>query len=124
MLEATAQHSSPESLLDRSSSDWTIVHIDLDYFINDFNGASRGPGYIPSPALRTMAAVKLDRFFVALAKADIQVDRWIIATSPGFCSAYHWEWLLREIERNIEEYEGRSVIEAASRCQRANPAIG
>lgn len=101
--------SSPETVLHKNSSDWTIIHIDLDYFINDFNGASRGASYTPDPALRTKAAEKLERFFDALAKADISVDRWIIATSPGFCSAYHWEWLFSEIEQNIQEYEGRPV---------------
>lgn len=98
--------SRPDKVLHKNCSGWTIVHIDLDYFINDFNGANRGTGYTPQPALRTMAADKLECFFDALAKADISVDRWIIATSPGFCSAYHWEWLLWEIEQNIEEYEG------------------
>jgi hypothetical protein len=116
--------SSPDQVLHQNSPGWTIVHIDLDYFINDFNGAHRGTGYTPQPALRTTAAGKLECFFAALAKAEINVDRWIIATSPGFCSAYHWKWLLLEIELNIEEYEGRSVIDRASRCQRANPARG
>jgi hypothetical protein len=98
--------SSPEKVLLKSSSGWTIVHIDLDYFINDFNGNSRGTHYTPDPALRAKAADKLARFFDALAKANISVERWIIATSPGFCSAYHWEWLLSEIEQNIVRYEG------------------
>jgi hypothetical protein len=101
--------SSPKTVLRKKTSDWTIVHIDLDYFINDFNGASRGATYTPDPALRENATGKLERFFDALANADVKVERWIIATSPGFCSAFHWEWLLSQIEQRIHEYEGRPV---------------
>jgi hypothetical protein len=109
--------SSAEKISCENSSNWVIVHIDLDYFINDFNGASRGPDYAPDPVLRTRAAEKLDRFFVALANADISVDRWIIATSPGFCSAYHWVWLLSKIEENIGKYEGGSGDNRDRLCQ-------
>jgi hypothetical protein len=101
--------SSPEEVLNRYRSDWTIIHIDLDYFINDFNGASRGADYRPDPALRTKAEGKLERFFDALAKSGIKADRWMIATSPGFCSAFHWEWLLSEIRRKIDGYERQPV---------------
>ncbi len=98
---------SPEAALEDIPSGWVIVHIDLDYFINDFNGASRGADYTPAPALRREAEEKLQRFFGALAKAGVRVDRWILATSPGFCSACHWEWLLAAIQLNIAEIEAR-----------------
>jgi len=78
-----------------------IVHIDLDYFINDFNGASRGDSYIPDPQLRVAALRKLDRFFASLRRTARGIDRWIVGTSPGFCSAYHWQWLLTQIEERI-----------------------
>lgn len=84
-----------------------VIHIDLDYFINDFNGASRGATYVPDPALRDNATKKLEGFFGALANSDIIVERWIIATSPGFCSAYHWKWLLKELEQRIGAYGNR-----------------
>jgi len=99
----------PERVLDEKASGWTIIHLDLDYFINDFNGSSRDAGYIPEPALRTSAAEKMDRFFDVLANVGLGVDRWIIATSPGFCSAYHWEWLLSEIDLHIREYENAAA---------------
>jgi hypothetical protein len=99
--------SSPEVVLDSTPQGWTLVHIDLDYFINDFNGASRGENYIPDPTLHTVARAKINRFFQALAKLNPTVDRWMIGTSPGFCSAYHWEWLLSEIEKGIQEFDER-----------------
>jgi hypothetical protein len=99
----------PERVLDEKASDWTLIHIDLDYFINDFNGSTREVGYVPGPALRTRAAKRMNRFFEALANVGPSVDRWIIATSPGFCSAYHWEWLLSEIDLHIREYENAAT---------------
>lgn len=96
--------SSPNTIVQIQPSTRAIIHIDLDYFINDFNGANRGITYVPDPALRDNATKKLEDFFGALANSEIIVERWIIATSPGFCSAYHWEWLLTEIEQRIEAY--------------------
>jgi hypothetical protein len=98
----------PERVLDESSCGWTIIHIDLDYFVNDLDGCTRAVGYIPNPGLRIRAAKKLERFFEALTNVGPKVDRWIIATSPGFCSAYHWEWLLSEIDLRIRAYETTS----------------
>lgn len=92
----------PARVLDGIPGGWIIVHIDLDYFINDFNGASRGPDYIPNEAVRTRACEKIKHFFGALNGLKGRVDRWIIATSPGFCSAFHWEWLLTELKKEIE----------------------
>jgi hypothetical protein len=97
--------SNPDQVLDGTPRGWTMVHIDLDYFINDFNGASRGENYMPDPALRTEAEKKMDRFFESLARLNPAVDRWMIATSPGFCSAIHWEWLLSSIESRILQFQ-------------------
>ena len=95
--------SNPETLLRTMPNAWTIIHIDLDYFINDFNGASRGASYVPGPELRTIALEKMDRFFAAVQKRCPAIDRWIIATSPGFCCSCHWEFLLSELRRRIVE---------------------
>tara|TARA_R110001606_G_scaffold395569_3_gene568053 strand:- start:1355 stop:2365 length:1011 start_codon:yes stop_codon:yes gene_type:complete len=79
-----------------------IVHIDLDYFINDFNG---NVGEMPkksSNALRSEALGLLTDFFDNLTLADVKVERWIIATSPGFCSARHWQWLLEQLSTRID----------------------
>lgn len=99
--------SSAEGVLDTAPHTWTVVHVDLDYFINDFNGVSRGPDYVPDPFLRRDAQRKLHAFFRALAVRDLIVDRWLIGTSPGFCSAYHWEWLLAELAGRIDEFAAR-----------------
>lgn len=79
-----------------------VVHIDLDYLINDFNGNPCDRGWSPAAHLTELAGRKLDAFFDALLGITARVDRWIVATSPGFCSAYHWAWLLERIERGIE----------------------
>jgi hypothetical protein len=79
-----------------------VVHIDLDYLINDFDGNPCDRGWSPAPNARELASRKLDAFFDALLAIPLHVDRWIVATSPGFCSACHWAWLLESIERGIE----------------------
>jgi hypothetical protein len=100
---------SPERVLDGVPRAWTIIHIDLDYFINDFNGASHGESYAPDPLLRVQATEKLNRFFHSLTTLNPIVDRWLIATSPGFCSGCHWKWLLAEIEERIHAFQSAQV---------------
>ncbi len=100
----------PDLVLDGAPQVRTLVHIDLDYFINDFNGASRGEDYVPDPELHFQALQKMDRFFQALTRLNRCVDRWFIATSPGFCSAYHWEWLLSELEIRIRRFTGAQTV--------------
>lgn len=81
-----------------------FVHIDLDYFINDYNGnlgVNARPPYLSTP----MAVERLDAFFAAVARSGRRVERWIVATSPGFCSGRHWAWLLDEIARRAERLE-------------------
>jgi hypothetical protein len=97
--------SNPEAVLDRLPRTWTLLHVDLDYFINDFNGSSRGTEYVPHADLQTIALEKMNRFFNALARLNLRIDRWIIATSPGFCSAYHWDVLLSEIDSRIHDFK-------------------
>jgi len=91
----------PAKVLAAMPSGRVVVHVDLDYLINDFNGNS-GERWAPDPDARDAASRKLDEFFDALAAASVHVDRWIVATSPGFCSAYHWAWLLESIESRID----------------------
>jgi len=79
-----------------------LVHIDLDYFINDFNGNVGQHREIADSDLVFAAWQKMNAFFDALNTFVPSVERWIIATSPGFCSARHWRWLLRELEVRIE----------------------
>lgn len=82
-----------------------IIHIDLDYFINDFNGSFRGDDYCPDTSLRVIAQQRIDRFFTGLSSLDRPVVRWLIATSPGFCCAQHWEWLIANLRSRIEAFE-------------------
>lgn len=86
-----------------------IVHIDLDYFINDFNG-NGWQRFSPS-SNHLMQAVhrKMLSFFEEVDHLAPSVDRWIIATSPGFCSGYHWGWLLAEVARGIKTFNSRRV---------------
>jgi len=79
-----------------------IVHIDLDYFINDFNGNPGTACALPDPQKLTRARRLMDHFFAAMQPIASRVERWIVATSPGFCSAFHWRWLLTEIEDRID----------------------
>jgi hypothetical protein len=80
-----------------------VVHIDLDYFINDFNGNPWDSGLPAKAILRSQALRKMDCFFTALQGTGATVEQWIVATSPGFCSAEHWDWLLTEIGRRVEQ---------------------
>lgn len=82
-----------------------LVHIDLDYFVYDFDGSTRPEDYTPDPVLMVDARLKMDRFFASLRRFMPRVDRWFIATSPGFCSAYHWNDLLAELEKRIKQFE-------------------
>ena len=77
-----------------------IVHIDLDYFINDFNG---NIGVEPPniDEVREQALRRMDDFFRALKGTGRPIERWIMATSPGFCAARHWEWLLDHLTVRI-----------------------
>lgn len=79
-----------------------IVHIDLDYFINDYNGNIGTTPAMPIEKLRERASLLLTTFFEEIRTTGTIVERWIIATSPGFCSARHWRWLLDELSKNIK----------------------
>jgi hypothetical protein len=78
-----------------------VVHIDLDYFINDFNGNPIDKPYYPSASLQQIANNRLLTFFQALENTDINVNRWIVGTSPGFCSGFHWRFLLENLKMLI-----------------------
>jgi len=92
----------PTRVLEGAPPGKVVVHIDLDYFINDFNGnAFDDVAWSPAPEARAIASRKLNAFFEGLRESGRRVDHWIVATSPGFCSAYHWPWLLESIERGI-----------------------
>ena len=82
------------------------VHIDLDYFLNDYNGNSWQVAELDMPAMRQQALERLDQFFSALQRSGVAILCWMIGVSPGFCSARHWHFLVEEIERRIADLEG------------------
>jgi hypothetical protein len=96
-----------EEILDTLPCGRVIVHVDLDYLINDFNGNPGDRTYIPTPAVIEKGRRKLNHFFDALHARPVNVERWIIATSPGFCSACHWERLLNAFTEKIHVYNNR-----------------
>ena len=91
----------PVQLLAAIPDGLVVVHIDLDYFVNDFNGNPGDPDR-PLRAGATQAGLaKLDAFFDAVDASEVPVGRWIVGTSPGFCSALHWPPLLARIAGRI-----------------------
>ncbi len=81
------------------------IHIDLDYFLNDYNGNAWQVGEIDMVAMRKCALERLDHFFSALDRSGISIACWMIGVSPGFCSARHWRFLIEQIERRIADLE-------------------
>lgn len=82
-----------------------FVHIDLDYFINDYNG---NVGAIPPKSeveLRKDAELLIAAFFESLSVSGRPIERWMIAASPGFCSSKHWGWLLDRLQHEIRKME-------------------
>lgn len=78
-----------------------VVHIDLDYFINDFNG---NPGRQPlarDAAYDPQCRAKLEALFTAIRTLDRPVAGWVVATSPGFCASRHWRDLLAPLQRHL-----------------------
>lgn len=90
-------------LLKGTNSRRCVVHIDLDYFINDFNGNPVESGYRPDASLQSTAEQKMKVFFDGLQQFDMQIDRWMIATSPGFCSGHHWQFLVENLTTRINQ---------------------
>jgi hypothetical protein len=93
-----------KAVLDALPAGRVVVHVDLDYFINDFNGNPRKGSYVPNPVLIKKGRQKLDYFFKALHSRGVRVDHWIVATSPGFCSGCHWAELLNALTEKIHSY--------------------
>ncbi len=85
-----------------------VVHIDLDYFINDYNGNLGAEPALSIDALRGRASERMETFFDALGRTGAKVERWIIATSPGFCCARHWNWLIDGLTAYIKDVSAAS----------------
>lgn len=79
-----------------------IVHIDLDYFVNDFNGNAGSRAQELDDHVRCAVLHRMDRLFDAITATNRPVARWVVATSPGFCAFRHWGWLLKELGDRID----------------------
>lgn len=93
-----ASHDDPATALADLPAGPLAVHVDLDYFVNDFNG---NPGTLPLVPDRPAVLTRMDRIFDALRQTGRPVQSWIVATSPGFCSGRHWPWLLDALALRI-----------------------
>ena len=98
--------SCPEAVLRDLPAGAVIVHIDLDWFINDFNGNASQAGRVADDAAVALAHRKVTDLFAAVDCLRSRIEGWIVATSPGFCAAAHWPWLLDEIDRGIAQIGG------------------
>ncbi|WAC62088.1 hypothetical protein OVA13_11815 [Pseudoxanthomonas sp. SL93] len=87
-------------LLDVSPSQELIGHIDLDYFVNYFDGRSKDQldkNFSLDSAFRS-----IDRIADTLSRSGVYVSRWILATSPGFCPARAWNQLINRFASAME----------------------
>jgi len=77
-----------------------ICHIDLDFFINTYDGGNY-KSLNSENFEKTAATIKIVELFSQMKNLSFDFDYWLIATSPGFCRARHWKWLLDELLRQI-----------------------
>jgi hypothetical protein len=95
--------SDPIALFDRLPKGRVMVHADLDYFVNDYNGNVGARPEISAERLRKRGRARLDAFLEALGRHGISVERWLVSTSPGFCSVRHWHMLLTALAKAIPD---------------------
>lgn len=93
------------NLLEEIPNGRVFVHIDLDYFINDYNGNVGASPPKSEVELRKDAEYLMAAFFESLSVSGRPIERWMIATSPGFCSSKHWGWLLDRLQHEIRKVE-------------------
>ena len=93
----------PIALFDSLPEGRVMVHVDLDYFINDYNGNVGRRTELAVEPLMKRACARLDAFLEAIEYHGIRVERWLVSTSPGFCSVRHWRMLLTALAKAIPE---------------------
>ena len=96
-------------------ADWTrdlglgpiLVHIDMDYFNNRYDGDSdweiRDPGFNASS---TEIRAKIDELASALCAPHIapRIEDIVIAYSPGFFPAEYWQQANEQLERRLRAF--------------------
>lgn len=80
-----------------------IMHIDLDYFVNDFNGNTDRAPDTSSSDLSEDTAGRLAKLQEVLALLDGRIEEVIVATSPGFCAAQRWAYLVSRIREMLSK---------------------
>lgn len=84
-----------------------LVHIDMDYFNNRYDGdsdwATRHPGFNASSA---EIGAKIDELADALCASDIapRIEDIVIAYSPGFFPAEYWQQANEQLERRLRAF--------------------
>lgn len=91
----------PFELLDDLPEGRVMVHVDLDYFINDYNGNIGAQPPLPLEGMRKRGCERLRAFLDAMRRRGICAERWFVGTSPGFCSVRHWGMLLAALAEAI-----------------------
>ncbi|PSJ45599.1 hypothetical protein C7H85_09435 [Zobellella endophytica] len=98
----------PFTLFEALPAGKVILHIDLDYFINDFNGNVGALPPLSPKELYLRAQGKLASFLKALTPLQPRIELKIVATSPGFCCALHWNGLLQELRHGLGSFLNES----------------
>ena len=91
-----------QSLIGEINGDPTFLHIDLDYFLNQFNGNFRNdnPGNIIT---HVELEEEISFICAALSRIRPQIVDVTIATSPGFCPSSHWEFLINSFMERFNQ---------------------
>lgn len=106
--------SDPAALFDGLPEGRMLVHVDLDYFVNDYNGNIGAQPELPIGRLRKRASARLDAFLEAMQRHGICPERWVVSTSPGFCSVRHWPVLLAALAKAIPDSGCSQVARSGS----------
>jgi hypothetical protein len=93
-----------DDLLERIPSGPVLLHVDMDYFNDRFDGRpdwrTNDGRHDPAPD-EVLASV--DRFFDALAASPVgaRIEDVAVALSPGFFPAEHWEAAIGRVRRGV-----------------------
>ncbi len=82
-----------KSLIGEINDDPTFLHIDLDYFLNQFNGNYRNDDPVEMITHGELEE-EIRSICAELSRIRPQIVDVTIATSPGFCPSTHWELLI------------------------------
>lgn len=84
-----------------------ILHIDLDYFQNDFNGNLASSTIDDISALDQRCADVLSTVLTCVDDLGREIVDAAIATSPGFCAARRWHLMVDALTKSFQEWRNR-----------------